>query len=65
MEKRIIELEKRVAYLDVQIEELTDIINDQQGIIKEIKKQLQILVDKFDNEQLVKPMEDETPPPHY
>ena len=65
MEERIIELEKRIAYLDMQVEELTEVINNQQALIADLQKQVSAISDKMDSEELVKPVEDEVPPPHY
>lgn len=65
MEERIIELEKRVAYLDVQVEELTEVINTQLSALEELKKQLNTFAEKIESGELVRPIEDEEPPPHY
>lgn len=65
LQERIIELEKRVAYLDMQIEELTDVINRQEKALGILQKKLTDLSEQMDSGALVKPLEDEVPPPHY
>ncbi|MCA9392654.1 MAG: SlyX family protein [Candidatus Omnitrophica bacterium] len=65
MEERIIELEKRVAYLDMQIEELTEVINSQQTALSDLQNQINTFSEKMESGELVKPIDDEEPPPHY
>lgn len=65
MQERIIELEKRVAFLDLQIEELTEIINSQEKALGILHKKLSALCEQLERGDLVKPLEDEVPPPHY
>lgn len=65
MDERIIELEKRIAYLDMQIEELTEVINGQQTTLEDLQKKLNFMFEQIDSGELVKPIESEEPPPHY
>jgi uncharacterized coiled-coil protein SlyX len=65
MEKQIIELEKKVAFCENTIEELTEVISDQHKRITNLENKLQGLQHKISNESLVRPIEEEEPPPHY
>mgnify|MGYP000672236167 CR=1 FL=1 len=65
MENRIIELEKRVAFIDQRLEELNEVIFDQTKTSDELKNQLQYLNDQLQRGELVRKLEDEEPPPHY
>jgi len=64
-EKRIIELEKRVAFQDQTIEELNQAVLDLQKTIENTTKEVNVLKMQNSNEELVRKLEDEEPPPHY
>jgi len=65
MEKRLIEIEKRIAFQDNAIAELNLAIIEQQKHIKALETQLKNFKDQVSAGDLVKKQEDETPPPHY
>jgi len=65
MEKRIIELEKKVTFMDQRLEELNEVIVDQSKTIDELKSQLTKVNDQISSGDLVRRLEDEDPPPHY
>ncbi|MCA9409099.1 MAG: SlyX family protein [Candidatus Omnitrophica bacterium] len=65
MENRIIELEKRILFLDHQIEELNEALIYQGKVIEELKIQLKNFNDQLQSGSLVRKLEDEEPPPHY
>jgi len=65
MEKRLIEIEKRIAFQDNAIAELNLAIIAQQKHIKALETQLKSFKDQVSAGDLVKKQEDETPPPHY
>jgi len=65
MEKRIIELEKKVTFMDHKLDELNEVIIDQSKTINELKSQLTKVNDQISSGDLVRRLEDEEPPPHY
>ena len=65
MEKRIIELEKKVTFMDQKLEELNEVIIDQSKTIDKLKSQLTNMNDQISSGDLVRKLEDEDPPPHY
>ena len=65
MEKRIIELEKKVTFMDQRLEELNEVIIDQSKTIDELKSQLTNMNDQISSGDLVRKIEDEELPPHY
>jgi len=65
MENRIIELEKKVAFMDYKLEELNEVVVHQSNIIEELKIRLKDLSDQSQGGTLVRKLEDEDPPPHY
>lgn len=65
MEKRIIELEKKIAFQEHSIAELNDALIAQQKAIKALETQLKAFQEKVASADLVRKQEDETPPPHY
>jgi len=65
MEKRLIELEKRVAFQERVIAELNEALIEQQKHIKVLEMQLKNFKEEVASGDLVKRQEDETPPPHY
>lgn len=64
-DKRLIEIEKRIAFQDRAIAELNEALIEQQKLIKILEMQLKIFKDQVADGDLVKKQEDETPPPHY
>ncbi|MFA5039035.1 MAG: SlyX family protein [Candidatus Omnitrophota bacterium] len=65
MEKRLIEMEKRIAFAERMIADLNEELLEQQKHIKALQIQLKNFKDRIDSGDLVKKQEDETPPPHY
>lgn len=65
MENKIIELEKRIAFMEQNIEELNEVTADQSKIINDLKSQLKSVNDQIQSGSLVRKLEDEEPPPHY
>ncbi len=65
MEKRIIELEKKIAFQEHAIAELNEALLAQQKAIKTLEAQLKNFKEQIVSADLVKKQEDETPPPHY
>lgn len=65
MEKRLVEIEKRIAFAEKTIAELNDVVLEQQKHIRTLETQQKALKDRVDSGDLVKRQEDETPPPHY
>lgn len=65
MEKRIIEVEKKSAFQEHTIEQLSEALIEQQKKIENLEAQLKILQGQVTEESLVKPQEEEDAPPHY
>jgi SlyX protein len=65
MEQRMIELEKRVAFQDLAIQELNATVTEQYKRLEVLERRLKQLQDKQDSGDLVKDQQDEEPPPHY
>jgi len=67
MEQRLEELETRIAYQEVAIEELTSTTLAQQQTIEGLQAQLDYLKSLLKDltPSAVAPMSEETPPPHY
>ena len=65
MKDRIVELEKKVAFIDHQLEELNEVIVHQSKIIDEHQSRLKSLSDQFHSGESARKFEDEEPPPHY
>lgn len=64
-EKKIIELERILTYQSLTVEELKEVVYTQEKRIAELERQINVITDKFNPERLVKPLEEEEPPPHY
>lgn len=64
LEERLIAIEMAVACAEKTIDELNEVVIAQGKRIDSLKKQNQYLLNKIDDE-VVKPMSEETPPPHY
>ncbi len=67
MEQRLEELETRIAYQEVAIEELTSTTLAQQQTIEGLQAQLDYIKSLLKDltPSAVAPMSEETPPPHY
>ena len=65
MEQRMIELEKKVAFQEQEIRDLTHALMEQHKGIEELSSRLKVLQDKMDSGSLVKEASEEEPPPHY
>ncbi|ALP52239.1 hypothetical protein Tel_03250 [Candidatus Tenderia electrophaga] len=66
MEQRLEDLEVRITYLESTVDELNQVVIKQQGhidlLIEELKRQKQQLEQ---GGEWVRPLSEETPPPHY
>lgn len=66
MENRLIELEKRVAFLEHLIEELNEALVDQGRLVTALQTRLNAVSEQVKAAGgIVKDLKDETPPPHY
>lgn len=65
IETRIIELEKRVAFLDNHVEELYEAVNAQKKMIDTLHEKLKMINGQLSGDSLVRPIEEEDRPPHY
>jgi len=65
-EERFIDIEMALSNLERTVEDLNDIIIKQGKDIAFLQKQNHYLIEALRNTQnVVKPIEEETPPPHY
>ena len=65
VDHKIIELEKKIAFQDIAIQELNATVTDQYKRIEELERRMKLLQDKLESGDLVKNQEDEDRPPHY
>lgn len=65
MEDKIIDLQKKVAFMEHKLEELNEVVVDQAQVIEELKNRLKDLGDQFQSGLSVRKLEDEDLPPHY
>jgi SlyX protein len=67
MEKRLTELESRVAFQDDTIQKLNDVVVAQQDQLDRMFEELKYLNEKIKvlDSELVAAEDQETPPPHY
>ncbi len=67
MEKRLEDIETRIAYQEATIEELTRTVLAQQQANEELQGQIDYLKSLLKDltPSAVAPMSEETPPPHY
>lgn len=63
-EERLISIEMAVANQERVIEDLNQVVIEQGKIIDRLQKQCEYLLLQLENET-VKPLNEETPPPHY
>ena len=65
-EKRLIDIEIVLSNLERMVDDLNEVIIQQGKDISLLQKQNHYLIEALRNTQsVVKPLEDETPPPHY
>ena len=67
MEDKIINLESKVAFQDVTINELNDVITDQQNQLDQLREEIRLLSLRISSvaESSNTSEEKEAPPPHY
>jgi len=64
LEKRLVEIESALANQEKIIDDLNDVIIKQGKIIDGLVKQTALIKSSLPQD-LVKPLDEETPPPHY
>ncbi|PHM35594.1 SlyX family protein [Xenorhabdus innexi] len=66
-EQRFEQLETKLAYQEMTIEELNQEVRKQQVEIDILKEQLKLMAERLKTHQssIIAPMSEETPPPHY
>lgn len=65
LEQRLAELEIRQAFQDDSLQQLSDIVASQQREIELLRRQLQELHKRQQEQSSQSPSGDEVPPPHY
>lgn len=65
IEERFIDLETLAAEHERVIKDLNTIVAQQAQVIDLLNRQLRYLAENFDMSGAVKPLSEETPPPHY
>ena len=63
-EDRFTEIERHLADLEAQLDDLSTVVIQQGKKIDRLEKDYRTLRDSVDT-SLVKPLSEETPPPHY
>ena len=61
---RLTEIERHLADLEAQLDDLNSVVIQQDKQINHLEKEYRTLRDSVDA-SLVKPLSEETPPPHY
>ena len=64
MENRLIDIEMAIANLQKTVDELNDVVFEQSKVIDRLSKENRLLATMI-KEATVKPLSEETPPPHY
>lgn len=64
LEERLIEIEMALANQEKTIDDLNEVVIKQGKIIDELVKQTRLIKDSLPQD-FVKPLSEETPPPHY
>jgi len=65
MEKRLTQLESKLAFQERLLQELNSVVLDQQKKIDLLEQRVRALKDQSVQGELVKDLDDEEPPPHY
>lgn len=65
IEDRFVELEIMAAEHERIIKDLNQIVAEQANVIDLLNRQVRYLCENFDATGAVKPLSEETPPPHY
>ena len=66
MESRIDDLEVRLTYQESTIETLNEVVTRQQNQIDALRAELESLRGQIKSQgELISPLSEETPPPHY
>ncbi len=63
-EERFINIEMAIANLQKTVDELNEVVINQGHLIDKLHKENKVLAGMLDDEN-VKPLSEETPPPHY
>lgn len=63
-EERFINIEIAIANLQKTVDELNEVVINQGQLIDKLHKENKVLAGMLDDER-VKPLSEETPPPHY
>ncbi len=64
MEKRLIDIEVALANLQKTVDELNDVVVKQANMIDKLSKENNLLIEMI-KDNSIKPLSEETPPPHY
>ncbi|MBQ8677784.1 MAG: SlyX family protein [Alphaproteobacteria bacterium] len=64
MENRLINIEMALSDLQKTVDELNEVVIEQGKTIEHLNKINRYILDNLDK-TIVKPLEEETPPPHY
>lgn len=64
LEERLIAIESALAIQEKYVDELNQVVIEQGKKIEKLVKQNQYLLNSM-NDDVVKPLSEETPPPHY
>jgi len=66
MEKRVEDVEVRMAYLEATVETLNQVVIDQQNRIDLLVREVQTMKQQLEaGAEFVRPQSEDTPPPHY
>lgn len=66
LEKRMADLESRLAFQDDALQTMSDVVYEQERVIERLHLQMQVLLKRLEDLQgQVGVSEDEAPPPHY
>ncbi len=63
-EERLINIEMAIANLQKTVDELNEVVINQGQLIDKLHKENKVLAGMLDDEN-IKPLSEETPPPHY